>query len=178
MSAPCVLASRRPAHPGNEGHPERGSKSYRESSNVRIDEQIDRFLRSPSLAEATRRSYRFDLEHFAAWLDRSGTKLDTLGIRELTAYAAELGRGSAKLAPASIARRLSAVRSFLRFTLGRTHVPDASLGPRRPHRLPDPPRRKEIEGTLDALEGDGPLRLRNRALVELVYSAGLRSREA
>src|SRR5207302_6442884 len=58
------------------------------------------------------------------------------------------------------------------------HVPDASLGPRRPHRLPDPPRRKEIEGTLDALEGDGPLRLRNRALVELVYSAGLRSREA
>src|SRR6266516_2582052 len=159
MSAPCVLASRRPAQPGNEGHPERSSHRARESSNVRIDEQIDRYLQSPSLAETTRRSYRFDLEHFAAWLDRNDAKLDTLGIRELTAYAADLGRGRPKLAPASIARRRSAVRSFLRFTLGRTHGPDASLGPRRPHRLPDPPKRKEIEGTLDALEGDGALPL-------------------
>src|SRR4029077_2459323 len=36
----------------------------------------------------------------------------------------------------------------------------------------------EIEQTLAALEGDGPIPLRNRALVELVYSAGLRSAEA
>jgi site-specific recombinase XerD len=35
-----------------------------------------------------------------------------------------------------------------------------------------------VEGVLEALDGDGPLALRNRALLELVYSAGLRSREA
>jgi integrase/recombinase XerC/integrase/recombinase XerD len=37
---------------------------------------------------------------------------------------------------------------------------------------------KEVDDALDGLDGDGPLGLRNRALLELVYSAGLRSREA
>ncbi len=119
-----------------------------------------------------------DLEHFAAWLDRRGTKLDEIGVRELMEYAADLGRGRKKLAPASIARRVSAVRSFLRYSLGANRVPDAPLGPRRPRRLPDPPKRQEIERALDALDGEGALPLRNHALVELVYSAGLRSREA
>jgi site-specific recombinase XerD len=45
-------------------------------------------------------------------------------------------------------------------------------------RLPDAPRPHEVDATLASLEGDGPLALRNRALVELVYSAGLRSAEA
>jgi site-specific recombinase XerD len=44
--------------------------------------------------------------------------------------------------------------------------------------LPDTPKTDEVEAALDALEGDGPLALRNQALVELVYSAGLRSSEA
>src|SRR5207237_3478402 len=68
--------------------------------------------------------------------------------------------------------------AFLRFTLGPARVPDASLAPRRPRRLPDTPKREAVDATIDALDGDGPLALRNRALVELVYSAGLRSREA
>ena len=143
-----------------------------------VEAAIDRFLRSPALSDATRRSYRFDLEHFGDWLDRHAIELDDLGVRELTEYAAELGRGRPKLAPATIARRLSAVRSFLRFSLGARRVPEASLGPRRPRRLPDPPKRADVEKTLDALEGEGALALRNRALIELVYSAGLRSREA
>jgi site-specific recombinase XerD len=96
----------------------------------------------------------------------------------LVDYASELGRARNGLAPATIARNLAAVRSFLRFTLGPTRVPDASLGPRRPQRLPEAPKREEIELILDSLGGDGPLGLRNRALVELVYSAGLRSAEA
>ena len=143
-----------------------------------VERAIDRFLRSPSLSEATRRSYRVDLEHFAGWLDRHATKLENVGVRDLMEYVADLGRGRPKLAPATIARRISAVRSFLRFSLGAKRVPEGSLGPRRPRRLPDPPKRAEVEKTLDALEGDGALALRNRALVELVYSAGLRSREA
>ena len=57
-------------------------------------------------------------------------------------------------------------------------MPDAALAPRRPRRLPDTPKTAEVEAALDALDGDGPLALRNRALVELVYSAGLRSSEA
>jgi site-specific recombinase XerD len=145
---------------------------------VDIGLEIDRFLRSASLADTTRRSYRVDLEHFARWLEQHDVALDDVGINELSDYVTDLGRGRPRLAPASVARRLAAVRSFLRSALGASRVPDAALGPRRSRRLPDPPKRSEIEQTLADLDGDGPLALRNRALVELVYSAGLRSAEA
>ena len=143
-----------------------------------LERRIDRFLSNAVFADATRRSYRADLRHFARWLESRRLQLDDLGVRELADYAAELGRGRSRLAPASISRRLAAVRSFLRTTLGPTRVPDASLAPKRSRRLPDPPRAAEIAATLGGLEGDGALALRNRALVELVYSAGLRSAEA
>jgi site-specific recombinase XerD len=139
---------------------------------------IDRFLASPSLAESTRRAYAADLRRFGDWLEQRGTKVEEIDVRVLVDYASELGRARNGLAPATIARNLAAVRSFLRFTLGPTRVPDASLGPRRPQRLPEAPKREEIELIVDSLDGHGPLGLRNHALVELVYSAGLRSAEA
>src|SRR5713101_1077039 len=140
---------------------------------------IERFLNSPALSEGTRRSYRHDVEEFGRWLQQRDLGLGDVNVRVLTEYAAELGRArTRKLAPATIARKIAAIRSFLRFTLGPTNVPDASLAPRRPKRLPDTPKTADIEAALDALVGDGPLPLRNRALVELVYSAGLRSAEA
>jgi site-specific recombinase XerD len=144
-----------------------------------VDREIQRFLDSPALAEATRRAYRVDVEEFAGWLERRGTRLDAVDVRVLADYATELGRGRPrKLAPATIGRKLAAVRAFLRHALGPERVPDASFAPRRPRRLPDAPRPREIDGELEAFDGSAPLALRNRALVELVYSAGLRSREA
>jgi site-specific recombinase XerD len=146
---------------------------------VRSQPQIDRFLSSPGLGEATRRSYRVDVEEFGRWLEARKLAPTDVDVRVLTEYVAELGRARPrKLAPATIARKLAAVRSFLRFTLGPTNVPHAALAPRRPRRLPDTPKTEEVDAALDALDGDGPLALRNRALVELVYSAGLRSSEA
>lgn len=146
---------------------------------------IERFLASPALAEATRRAYRVDVEEFGSWLRRRGIRLEAVDVRVLAAYAAELGaarpgRRPRRLAPATVARKLGAVRAFLRFTLGAGLVPDASLAPRRPRRLPDAPRQAEVEALLRAVEsrGEGALPLRNRALLELVYSAGLRSAEA
>jgi site-specific recombinase XerD len=139
----------------------------------------DSFLASPALSEATRRAYRGDIEEFCAWLEERRTKLDAVDVRALADYVSWLGakRGQ-RLAPATISRRLAAVRAFLRHALGPERVPDARLAPRRARRLPDAPAAAEVEQTLEALEGDGPLELRNRALVELVYSAGLRSAEA
>jgi site-specific recombinase XerD len=143
-----------------------------------VVDDLERFLSSASLSEATRRAYRFDLEPFVAWLDARGVALDDVDARVVAEFAAELGRDRRKLAPATIARKLAAVRSFLRYALGAARVPNTSLGPRRTRRLPHAPRPSEIERMLDAVRGDGPLALRNRALLELVYSAGLRSREA
>jgi site-specific recombinase XerD len=142
-----------------------------------------RFLDSPALAEATRRAYRVDVEEFCRWLDSRGTALDDVDVRVLVEYAAKLGaarpgRRPSRLAPATIGRKLAAVRAFLRHALGPARVPDARLGPRRARRLPVAPTKDDLERELTALEGDGPLPLRNRALVELVYSAGLRSAEA
>jgi site-specific recombinase XerD len=144
-----------------------------------VNREIDRFLESPALSEATRRAYRVDVREFAAWLERRGTRLDDVDVRALADYAAELGRARPrKLAPATIARKLAAVRAFLRHALGKERVPDASFAPRRPLRLPDAPRPQEVDGELEALDGHAPLAIRNRTLVELVYSAGLRSQEA
>ena len=144
-----------------------------------MDEQVSRFLESPALSDSTRRAYRVDVEEFCAWLKRRGTRLDGIDVRTLADYAAELGRARPrKLAPTTIGRKLAAVRAFLRHALGPERVPDASFAPRRPRRLPDAPRPHEVDDELDALGGDEPLAIRNRALVELVYSAGLRSQEA
>ncbi len=140
----------------------------------------DRFLASPALSEATRRAYGGDVGEFCTWLEDRGTSLDSVDVRVLADYVAWLGgaRRGRKLAPATISRKLAAVRAFLRQALGPERVPDARLGPRRPRRLPDAPAAADVERMLEGLEGDGPLALRNRALVELVYSAGLRSAEA
>ena len=145
--------------------------------------EIERFLRSGSLAESTARAYRVDVEEFGEWLGRRGLALDAVDVRVLADYAAVLGssrpgRHPRRLAPATIARKLAAVRAFLRSALGPERVPDASFAPRRPRRLPDTPRAEEVDDTLAALEGEGPVAVRNRALLELVYSAGLRSAEA
>jgi site-specific recombinase XerD len=151
----------------------------RECLRVQAQREIDRFLASPGLGEGTRRSYRGDVEEFGRWLDERKVSIREVDVRVLTEYVTDLGRArQRKLAPATIARKIAAVRSFLRYTLGPAQVPDGSLAPRRPRRLPDTPKAAEVEAALAALDGDGPLALRNRALVELVYSAGLRSSEA
>jgi len=139
---------------------------------------IDRFLASPSLAQHTRRAYRSDLREFAQWL--GARRLDDVDTRMLIEYVTELGRArpGGKLAPATIARKLAAVRALLRFSLGAARVPDARIAPRRPRRLPDAPKAAEVDGLIDGVGGSEELALRNRALVELVYSAGLRSAEA
>jgi site-specific recombinase XerD len=144
-----------------------------------VNREIDRFLESPALSDATRRAYRVDVREFAAWLERRGTSLQEVDVRALADYAAELGRARPrKLAPATIARKLAAVRAFLRHALGKQRVPDASFAPRRPQRLPDAPQPQEVDRELESLAGEEPLAIRNRTLVELVYSAGLRSQEA
>ena len=144
---------------------------------------IDRYLASPALSDSTRRAYGVDLAEFGAWLRARKASVDDVDARLLADYAAELGaarrgRKPSKLAPATIARKLAAVRAFLRFTLGASKVPDARLAPRRPRRLPEAPKLEEIEAELERFASGDPLAIRNRALAELVYSAGLRSQEA
>ena len=149
------------------------------SLRVRTDAAAERFVELAGMAEATRRGYAADLREFAAWFGPA-RPLEDVDVRVLADWVAELGRArpGGKLAAATIGRKLSAVRSLVRFTLGVDRVPDASLAPRRPRRLPDAPKQGEVEAIVDAVSVEGALGVRNTALVELVYSAGLRAAEA
>jgi len=139
---------------------------------------IDRFLEHGGLSEATQRAYRTDLRAFSSWLEGKELTLEAVDARVLSDYVGELGRGHRRLAPPSISRRLAAIRACLRFTLGPASVPDAGLSPGRSRRLPEAPKAAEIDELLELAEGDSALEVRNRALLELLYSCGLRSAEA
>ena len=139
---------------------------------------IERFLRHGGLAPTTCRAYRGDLTSFAAWLAAHGLRVEDVDARVLSEWVGELGSGRNRLSAATISRRLAAVRSFLRFTLGPAHVPEAALTQRRARRLPDAPKESDVDELLEKADGATPLALRNRALLELLYSAGLRSAEA
>src|SRR5262249_49695354 len=141
--------------------------------------EIERFLASPRLGEATRRSYRADVEEFGKWLDDRKLEVADVDVRVMMDYVADLGRARPrKLAPATIARKPAPSSTSPRSPLAPTKAPAAPLTPRRKRRLPDTPKPAEVEAALESLTGDGPLALRNQALVELVYSAGLRASEA
>jgi len=164
---------------------EHGRKPRREAELRGVDTRaaIDRFLQNQALSDSTRRAYRRDLEELAAWLRRNHLPLDRFDARAFAAYAAELGadrpgRHPRKLAQTTVARKLAAVRSFLRATLGPSRVPDLAVSGRRRRRLPHAPRPGETDALLAGVESGDALGLRNRALFELVYSAGLRAQEA
>ena len=144
-----------------------------------VEAAIERYLGAAGISEATRRAYGGDLRDFARWFGPD-SPIEDVDVRVLADWGTELGRArpGGKLAPATFGRKLTAVRGLLRQALGRERTPDASLAPRRPRRLPDAPKQGEVEEIVDGLDGEGALALRNQALVELVYSAGLRSAEA
>ncbi|HEY4346880.1 MAG TPA: tyrosine-type recombinase/integrase [Gaiellaceae bacterium] len=144
---------------------------------MNLEPAIERFLASAGISDATRRGYASDLRDFAGWYGNA--ELERIDARILADYTSDLGRArpGGKLAPATISRRLSSIRSLLRFTLGPSHVPDVPMARRRGRRLPDAPKIEEIDAILESFSGDEPLAVRNRALFELTYSAGLRSAE-
>jgi integrase/recombinase XerD len=129
--------------------------------------------RAPRTVEA----YRRDLAHLAAFLGGTPARATT---EDLERYLAELRAQG--LSPATIARRAAAVRSFFRHQqlLGaRADNPAADIElPRRRRTLPRTLSPGEAERLIDAANGIHPRDLRDRALVELLYGAGLRVSEA
>jgi integrase/recombinase XerD len=140
---------------------------------------VDSFLAlsTARLAPRTVEAYRRDLVDFAAWLDGAPGVATT---EQLEGYVAKLRADG--LAPSTIARRIAALRSFFRhqMLLGvRPDNPAAELDlPRRRRALPKTLSPGEVERLIEAANGTTPRSLRDRALVELLYGAGLRVSEA
>jgi integrase/recombinase XerC len=122
--------------------------------------------------------YRRDLTALAAWAQAQGADVVALHAEQLRAFvAAEHRRG---LSPKSLQRRLSACRSFYAWLLKHGRIaasPAAAIrAPKAPRKLPqvlDPDEAK----ALVEVPTDVPLGLRDRALLELFYSSGLRLSE-
>jgi integrase/recombinase XerD len=129
--------------------------------------------RAPRTVDA----YRRDLADLEAFLGRSPA---TAGAEDVEGWLADLrARGQA---PSSIARRAAAARSFYRHLVAlgqRGDNPAAEVDlPRRRRRLPRTLSVGEVERLIEAPNGTSPRALRDRALVELLYGAGLRVSEA
>jgi integrase/recombinase XerD len=143
------------------------------------DPELEGFLAlsAARLAPRTVEAYRRDLSALAGWLGRSPASVTT---PELERYLAELR--AAGLAPATVARRIASLRSFFRHLvlIGAAETnPAAELQlPKRIRRLPRALSPAEAERLIDAAAGTTPRALRDRALVELLYGAGLRVSEA
>lgn len=149
-----------------------------------IDEYLTHLRVERGLSEATLRAYRADLADFAAshgaaagW-DSSAE----VAVRYLAMLSAPRRSRLTALRPTTLRRRAAALRGFYRFCYGEgliaTDVAARFDLPRRPRLLPEVLTVAEVEELLSAQSGETATGLRDRALLELLYSSGLRISEA
>jgi len=128
----------------------------------------------------TSKAYKLDIERFVTYEQVKGaaspSEVGSRSLREYIYHLKDLG-----LAPASIRRNISAVRTYFRFLLGEGHVvrdPSERLEtPKRWRTLPEVLTISEVEQLLAAPSLDERLAFRDRAMLELAYGAGLRVSE-
>src|SRR5215204_6959801 len=140
---------------------------------------FDRDLAVRSAAEATRRAYANDVGQLAAWASGNEKDPAVLGHRDLRRFAARLSeRGISK---AGVARKLAAIRTFygalLRNGAVAANPADLVASPKRDRRLPRVLSHDEMQTLLDRIPTRTPLEMRDRAMLELAYSCGLRAEE-
>jgi integrase/recombinase XerD len=144
-------------------------------------ERFDDFLALEQGASVqTSRAYRLDIARFVTYVSVKGaTSPNEIGARMLREYVYHLK--DLGLAPASIRRNISAVRTYFKFLLAEGHIvrdPSERLEtPKRWRTLPEVLGVEEVEKLLAAPSLDEPLAFRDRAMLELAYGAGLRVSE-
>ena len=152
-------------------------------------ELLDAFLEylhyNRNASDQTIRAYESDITQYLAWLatDRRRTigalvpaDLDTSSVR---LHVADLGRAGE--ARSSVARKVSALRTFVRYLRREGHIehdPTAlAVAPRRDQTLPVHLSEREMAKLLEMPDAGDPLGRRDRAILELVYASGLRLSE-
>jgi integrase/recombinase XerC/integrase/recombinase XerD len=140
---------------------------------------FDDGLRAGGRREKTRRAYGADLGQLAEWSEAHGLGPLDLGPRDIRRFAGVLSeRGASK---STVARKLAAVRGFYRHLLERGELTanpaDLVASPKRDSYLPRVLKPGEVADLLSRMPASTPLELRDRAMFELAYSAGLRAEE-
>ena len=140
---------------------------------------FDEGMRRQNLAEKTRRAYGVDLGQLAEWASAQGLAPEQLDFKALRRFAGVLSeRGMSR---STVARKLASTRSFYAQLVraGKMEASPADLvsSPKRDQNLPTVLKPAELTALLDSMPGSTPLELRDRAMFELTYSAGLRAEE-
>jgi integrase/recombinase XerD len=144
-----------------------------------VERWLDHIWMEKGLGAHTLSSYRSDLEQFALWLAPQGLDLPAVDrIRLLEWLSVLMQRG---LSARSVARKMSALRSFYRWGVRESLVSqDPTLQVSRPkigRPLPKSLTEADVEALLSAPDTDTVLGLRDRAMLEVLYAAGLRVSE-
>lgn len=146
----------------------------------RLDDYLETIGARKNLSRLTLRNYATDLRHFFDFLDERDATLASLDKLLVRTYLS--GLVSSGVAPASVTRKVSSLRSFYRHLRNEGVIPDDPMfgvrGPRRERRLPTFLTLPQIETLIGAADGDKPNQLRDRALLELLYASGVRVSEA
>ncbi|MDD3651411.1 site-specific tyrosine recombinase XerD [Immundisolibacter sp.] len=158
-------------------------RTLRAPGGAPLDPLIERFLDGLWLERGASRltlaAYRGDLAAFATHLAARGVTLAGASRADLLAYLA--APAQAALAPRSLARRLSALRSFYRYLVREGLLqedPSARIdSPRLGRPLPKTLSEDDVERLLAAPTGDTPEAVRDAAMLELLYASGLRVSE-
>jgi integrase/recombinase XerD len=133
--------------------------------------------RSPLTAE----TYRLEIRRFLEYLETENNALAAVDPSGLAAYL-EKRRETDHIDSRSAAKAVSCLRSFFRYIMDEGIRPDNPAevleSPRRRVYLPEVMDRKTVDAILAAVDTGTPQGLRNRAIYELIYSAGLRVSEA
>jgi integrase/recombinase XerD len=151
-----------------------------------VGRYLDHLLVERGLSEHTRQAYGRDLRRYVGFLAARGIfepqDVDTAAVRSFVASvsASTHGEDERPYAATSVARALSSVRSFHRFLLREGVVAsDPAAGvvrPKLPRALPHPLGVEEVQRLLE-IPDETPAGLRDRAILELLYGAGLRVSE-
>lgn len=151
-----------------------------------MEKEIDRFIRylavEKGLSENYQISVRRSLEGFENWFKKK-TRSEEVGavtIDHLTAFLAER-KLEDRLAASSLRIQLIALKIFFRHLAGKEKVKedvaDAIDSPRLEKYLPDTLNEPTVRQLLESVDGNRPLERRDRAILELLYSSGLRVSE-
>jgi tyrosine recombinase XerC len=145
-----------------------------------VDDWLRELAGTRGASPHTLRAYRRDLEQLAGWLRERGTgSFEAVTTRTLRAWLVDLDE--LELADSSMQRKLSAVRSFFKHLLthGRIEVhPATGLRQRKRRRtLPGTLEPAEVEALLESPDSTTARGRRDRAMLEVMYSAGTRAAE-
>ena len=150
-----------------------------DSDRLVLDAFIDNIWIEKGLSKNTLESYRSDLEQFSNWLKTKDLSFSKTAKKDILSYLSFLFKSG--LGSKTVARKLSSLKSFFRYLVFKSIIQiDPSNDIETPKLLKSIPKsisEKEIEKLLDAPDEKTDIGLRDKTMIETLYSCGLRISE-